>query len=260
MFVRDMGAGPVVLLLHGMPSPAVDWLPVVDRLAASYRVLVPDLPGYGDSPPLLAPHRTEHYANALAVMLAERGVTRLRAVAGLSGGAYLALDLVLRRLVEADLVISLAGLATLDDAARAWRRDVARAVAAEPGYLERELDPIVPGLLLAADWRATHPDDDARVTGWLHLTPPQVFAAEFAALAEMRDLRPELPELRSSLYLRVGALDVACPPAGSEEMSSLVPGATLDIIPGCGHALLIEDADATTAAIVAQLELAAPAA
>ncbi|MBA3398170.1 MAG: alpha/beta fold hydrolase [Deltaproteobacteria bacterium] len=57
MYVRDvgMGMGPVVLLLHGTPSPAEDWLPLVEVLARRYRVLVPDLPGYGQSSPLADP-------------------------------------------------------------------------------------------------------------------------------------------------------------------------------------------------------------
>ena len=42
MFVRDVGHGDAILLLHGTPSPAADWAPLVDVLSAKYRVLVPE--------------------------------------------------------------------------------------------------------------------------------------------------------------------------------------------------------------------------
>lgn len=95
-----------------------------------------------------------------------------------------------------------------------------------------------------------HQADDARVIAWLDLTRPELLAAEFAAEAEMRDLRPLLPRLSCGLYLRVGELDLACPPAVSQEIADLVPGSVLEIVPGCGHALLIEDAPATGERVV----------
>ena len=49
MFVHELGTGAPVVLLHGTPSPATDWLPLAEVLARSYRVLIPALPGYGGS-------------------------------------------------------------------------------------------------------------------------------------------------------------------------------------------------------------------
>jgi len=47
--ISDQGAGPVVVLLHGIPGSAASWAGVATRLAARHRVLVPDLMGFGDS-------------------------------------------------------------------------------------------------------------------------------------------------------------------------------------------------------------------
>lgn len=49
MAVRDIGRGTPVLLVHGVPGSAASWGPVADQLAASHRVLVPDLIGFGAS-------------------------------------------------------------------------------------------------------------------------------------------------------------------------------------------------------------------
>jgi proline iminopeptidase len=51
MYVRELGEGPPVLLLH--PGPGLDgtvFLPGVELLARSHRVLLADLPGNGHSP------------------------------------------------------------------------------------------------------------------------------------------------------------------------------------------------------------------
>ncbi len=60
--VADNGPadGPVVVLLHGFPELGFSWRHQVGPLAAAgYRLLVPDLRGYGDSD---APDATEEYA------------------------------------------------------------------------------------------------------------------------------------------------------------------------------------------------------
>jgi len=43
------GAGPPLLLLHGFPQTHAIWHAVAPRLARRFRLVIPDLPGYGDS-------------------------------------------------------------------------------------------------------------------------------------------------------------------------------------------------------------------
>ncbi|EJB06104.1 putative hydrolase or acyltransferase of alpha/beta superfamily [Rhizobium leguminosarum bv. trifolii WSM597] len=47
--VRVGGSGPPVLLLHGHPRTHMTWGRVADRLAPSFMVVCPDLPGFGES-------------------------------------------------------------------------------------------------------------------------------------------------------------------------------------------------------------------
>ena len=50
--VLEAGSGPSLLLLHGgIECGGVYWAPVISRLADSYRVVVPDVPGLGESAP-----------------------------------------------------------------------------------------------------------------------------------------------------------------------------------------------------------------
>lgn len=80
-----------------------------------------------------------------------------------------------------------------------------------------------------------------------------VSLAGTVALRGARDLRPALPAVRARVYARVGALDRACPPGCSDEITRLVPRATLEIVLGCGHALLRDDGPATVAAIAREV-------
>lgn len=49
----EAGDGPPLVLLHGgIECGGVYWAPVIERLAARYRLIVPDLPGLGQSAPI----------------------------------------------------------------------------------------------------------------------------------------------------------------------------------------------------------------
>ena len=49
LFAHTAGDGPPIVLLHGFPEIGRYWFPVMARLAAGFRVIAPDLRGYGAS-------------------------------------------------------------------------------------------------------------------------------------------------------------------------------------------------------------------
>jgi 2-hydroxy-6-oxonona-2,4-dienedioate hydrolase len=51
---REFGAGPALVLLHGGHGSWLQWVRNIEALSARHRLLVPDLPGYGDSDSLPA--------------------------------------------------------------------------------------------------------------------------------------------------------------------------------------------------------------
>lgn len=46
-FVRQSGEGPAVLCLHSSAGSSAQWVPLMDRLSAGYRVIAPDLHAHG---------------------------------------------------------------------------------------------------------------------------------------------------------------------------------------------------------------------
>src|SRR6266536_391255 len=69
MVWRIWGEGPPLVLLHGASGSWAHWIRNVLWLAARFRVLVPDLPGFGDSDMPPAPHTVDGLASVLAAGL-----------------------------------------------------------------------------------------------------------------------------------------------------------------------------------------------
>lgn len=91
MVWRVWGAGPPLVLLHGGHGAWTHWLRAIPDLAADHRVIVPDMPGYGDSD--VPPERDEPLAETIATVLAE-GLDRTvgpgrYAIAGFSFGGVM---------------------------------------------------------------------------------------------------------------------------------------------------------------------------
>ena len=66
MVWRIWGEGPSLVLLHGASGSWTHWIRNVLPLAARFRVLVPDMPGFGDSDAPLEPHTADGLADLVA--------------------------------------------------------------------------------------------------------------------------------------------------------------------------------------------------
>ena len=83
------GEGKPLLLCHGFLSSAEEFGGRFSALAAHRRLIIPDLPGSGQSPPLRERHTAEALAESLEALLTELGVAEFD-LAGLCLGACVA--------------------------------------------------------------------------------------------------------------------------------------------------------------------------
>lgn len=91
--VDEQGSGDAVLFIHGHPFNRSMWQPQVDALASRYRVIAPDLRGYGDSGlgDASIPTTLEMFAGDLAALLDRLRVEKA-CVIGLSMGGQIAME------------------------------------------------------------------------------------------------------------------------------------------------------------------------
>jgi 3-oxoadipate enol-lactonase len=92
----DAGAGDCVVLVHGHPFDRTLWEPQLAALASEFRVLAPDLRGFGESPATSRSVLMRDYAADIEELLDSLGIARA-AIVGLSMGGLVTMELAAAR-------------------------------------------------------------------------------------------------------------------------------------------------------------------
>ncbi|MGH2736905.1 MAG: alpha/beta fold hydrolase [Actinomycetota bacterium] len=85
-FYLDAGSGEAVVLLHGLGATNASMLPTLDDLARDYRVVAPDLPGFGESGKPITSLHAGFYARWLCDFLDHLGIERAHLIGNSLGG------------------------------------------------------------------------------------------------------------------------------------------------------------------------------
>jgi 3-oxoadipate enol-lactonase len=230
------GDGPPLLLFHSLLSDRASFDAIAPKLSQSFRVLVPELPGFGRSPAVAGDFAAVADRMAEAVKDASGGKDAI--VLGNGYGGFVALQMAIRHPgIAAKLVLADCGAAFSEPGREAFRN---MAAASREGLAA--ITDVAMRRLFAPEFQAAHPDlmQDRRAA--FLKTDPEVFQAACAALAAL-DLRPELAKVKVPVLVLVGEHDEATPPPMSHELAALLPNARLQIIPGCAHVPQLQSPD-----------------
>jgi pimeloyl-ACP methyl ester carboxylesterase len=247
----DTGHGPPIVLLHAFPLSRDMWLPQVDGLHDAYRLITPDLPGFGGSPPLDQPS-VDAFADAVAETLDKLPIRGPVVLGGLSMGGYVALAFARRHPARLRALILADTRAEPDDEAARANRDKTIAQVQAEG-----VGPVVEGLLPKLLCARTMEEQPEVVESVRRIALAQSAAGVAGALVGLRD-RPDatavLEQLQVPVLIVVGRDDALTPPARSEAMAKAVrrgqAGETvLEIIDGAGHLSNLENPEAFNAAL-----------
>jgi 3-oxoadipate enol-lactonase len=228
----DQGKGTPVVLLHGFPLDGRMWEAQIPALTnAGYRVIAPDLRGFGQSHSD-APFTLESLADDVHALLAGIGALPM-VLAGLSMGGYVALAYAkkyptdLRGLVlldtkaEADTPEGKEGRGRMIDLVR---KDGAKAVA----------DQMMPKML-AKDTVENRPETVQTLRRMMEACPPKTIEHALAAMRDRPDRSAELASIDVPAFVIVGNDDAITPRAVAEAMTKRIPRAGLVIVGGAGH-------------------------
>jgi pimeloyl-ACP methyl ester carboxylesterase len=234
----DMGSGPAVCLIHGFPLDRRMWWPQVQALvSAGYRVITPDLRGFGDSDAPEGPYTMELFADDLVALLESLGVER-SVVGGMSMGGYVLFNMLERypeHIAAACFIVTRSGAD--DEAGKEKRSAMARdLLKLGPGVAAE----IFGKILFAAETANIRPELLAEVHGWMMEKDPLGLAGGLLAMRERKDCTPLLSGFRlPSLVIGAGH-DQAIPLDNAVTLAGGLPRHKLCVIPGAGHLANLE--------------------
>jgi 3-oxoadipate enol-lactonase len=232
----DEGQGLPLVLLHGFPLDKHMWDAQVAELSTHWRVIAPDLRGFGQSRSQ-GPFSIADLANDVHITLSQLAALPC-VLAGLSMGGYVALAFARKYLGE------LRGLILVDTKAegdtpeqreaRAKLIDLARKQGSKP-----VADQMLPKLV-AEDVPKMRPAIAAAVRRMAEACPPNTIEHALAAMRDRPDQSPYLASINVPTLIIVGDVDAITPPPVAQKMQQAIPKSELVIIKGSGHMSTME--------------------
>ena len=185
------GRGPALFLLHSLLSDRASFDAIVPRLAPSFRVIVPELPGFGGS--RAAGGGLSGVADRMAEAVKDAAGGEDAIVLGNGYGGFVALQMAIRHPgLATRLILADCGAAFSEPGREAFRN---MAAAAKAKGLQAITD-VAMRRLFAPEFQAAHPELMRDRREAFLRTDPEMFRAACLALAEL-DLRGELGGSRS---------------------------------------------------------------
>ena len=224
------GGAPPIVFVHPVGLDLTWWSEQVEEFGRDHDVVAFDMPDHGLSGKLEGRPSFELLSRALEGVLTHIDAGPAHIV-GVSVGGMIAQTFALRR---PDLVRSLSLVATLctfpEEARRALRE---RARVSRAKGMARIAD-LSNERWFPAAFRARRPDMLDRATKSLLSQDPDFHASMWEMIARL-DLEAKLPAITCPTLVVAGEYDVNAPVAAAQRMTSLIPGASLEVMAGTGH-------------------------
>ena len=262
------GAGPVLLLVHGMGAGYENWREVIGPLAHNYTVVAPDLPGHGASAPSSGDYSVGALAVGLRDLLLALGHERATLVGhSLGGGIAMQLAYQFPALAERLVLVSSGGLgpevslvlrAAALPGSELWITASARTA--------NWLGPAVGRGLAAVRFQPSPATVDV-ARGYASLSDPGRRAAFLATLRSVINMGGQRIDASDRLYLTAGMPtlivwgehDSIIPVSHGERAHAAILGSRLEIFDGVGHIPQLEAPERFVAVLERFLEQTEPA-
>ncbi len=254
--VVDRGRGMPLVLVHGFPLDHTMWEPQIARFSAGYRVIAPDLRGFGHSPATDAPVSMETMADDVAALLDALEVRQPVVLCGLSMGGYVAFQFARKYGQRLRGLVLCNTRAAADSAeAVAQRRRMAEHVLASGTEYLTEI--MLPKVFAEATFRDNPAVIDHQRRAMAR-APVAGIVAALDGLARRPDVHDLLPSIRVPTLVVAGQLDAISPPEEMRAFAGKIPGAKFVVLPGCAHMTPLESPQAFNAELARFLEALPP--
>lgn len=224
------GAGPALVLLHGIGSNARSWRYQLADLADAYTVVAWDGPGFGRSDDPAREMPMSDYADYLEGLLDALGIDQAH-IAGLSWGGVLAQEFYrshAARVLSLCLADTFAGGRSRPEAERQRNLEMRMRMAAmDPVEMARERTPALLSPHASPELLA----EVASISAERHAEGYRL-AALASSNADTRDVHSTI---RVPTLVVWGEYDTVGSRRQAEGLRDAIPGARLVVIPGAGH-------------------------
>ena len=246
--VETRGEGPPLLLVHGFPLNHTMWSDQLADLASDFRLVAPDLRGFGQSGVVTDESITmDRFADDLNDLLDALDIDEPVIYCGLSMGGYIGF-----RFVE-KYADRLRGLILCDtrpeaDSEQAVRNRHGLAKKVLRAGTETAIEAMLPKLV-SDKTNAENPGVVERLQTMIANTPRESIAAALCGMAERPDSTPLLSQIKVPTLVICGEEDILTPPDVMRAMADRIPASRYVEIPQAGHMAPMEDPIAVNAAI-----------
>jgi len=237
MAYTDTGVGRPVVLIHGYPFNRSLWNEQVETLSNSYRVIVPDLRGFGETDASTGTATMNRMAQDVGQLLDHLRISQA-VIGGLSMGGYVALAFY-KQFPSRVRALVLADTRAQADTEEAKQTRAQQAEKALSEGMAGIADAMLPKLL-TPETVSKRPEVVKRVRDMMLKTKPEGAAAALLGMAEREDQTELLSRVTSPTLILVGAEDAITPVADSEKMRDCIAGSRLVVIENAGHVSNLE--------------------
>jgi 3-oxoadipate enol-lactonase len=235
-----LGAGPTVLMLHGIGGGHLSFAPQVETLASSgYRAVAWDMPGYGRSAPI-EPYNFKGLAQSCIALIEALNCGDV-ALVGHSMGGMVAQEVMARR---PELVSKLVLCGTSPSFGKPdgdWQREfiAQRTAPLDAGKSMAELAQVLVPQMVGP---GSLPEGVRLATHCMSLVPASTYRRALEALVTF-DRRANLPLIQVPTLVVAGEHDRNAPPAVMKKMADAIARSTYLEMPGVGHLQNLESPD-----------------
>lgn len=233
---RVEGAGPPIVLVHGVGASLESWDDVVARLDG-FTVVRADLRGHGRSG-LITECRIEDFLADMELVAAAAGLDRFHLV-GFSLGGLIAQHFAL---AQPDAIRTLTLVSTVSG-----RTDDERAKVLERARLVREQG--IESVVRAAEdrwfspaFKARHPELISQRLAQLTANDQASYAAAYAVFAEA-DRGLDVARIEAPTLVITGEQDIGSNPRMARALHAAIAGSELHVLPEYRHSILLEGPD-----------------
>jgi 3-oxoadipate enol-lactonase len=241
MVYDDLGKGEVILLIHGQPFNRSMWDDQKEILFPNYRLIIPDLRGYGESGLSEGMILLDELALDLLHLLDHLEIQKT-IVISLSMGGQIALEMfnwgpgIFKALILADT-----DARAEDEKGYQNRLALSKSIAA--GGMGKFTNERI-GHFMCENTFTHKPEVIARVEKMMKSTPAAGASAVQRGRAERRDYTPLLGKINFPVLIVVGDRDEFTPLASAEYMHQRIRRSALAVIPDSGHISNMEQPEA----------------